>query len=206
MFYLGKKPTDDVIRGYLNQCQDIDFNYAYVGCTSDLIDRGNAPPGFRLDRYSIVLGEGEDIFDLGSQAICKWEMFNHAMATLKWHDTPIQSGNMVAVLFKVLSQWTANPARIVYTLNAEREGGKYRQFGFAYGTVPGHIEKGEECFQVDWDQESDIVRFRITVISRPGSILSLLGKPIVNFQQKRFRKLAGQAMVSAVTTTSSETK
>ncbi len=116
----------------------------------------------------------------------------------------MQSGNMVGVLFKVLSQWTANPARIVYTLNAEREGGKYRQCSFAYGTVPGHIEKGEECFQVDWDQESDIVRFRITVISRPGSLLSLVGKPIVNFQQKRFRKLAGQAMVAAITAASLE--
>jgi hypothetical protein len=31
-----------------------------------------------------------------------------------------------------------------------------------------------------------------------------VGKPIVNFQQKRFRKLAGQAMVAAITAASLE--
>ena len=194
MICFGKSPSDHSIQNYLDQCRDKDFNYSYVGCTSELIDQGTAPSGFRLDRYSIELGSGEEVFSRAIAAIKKWEMFHHSMASLKWHDTPIENGSMVAVVFGMLGVWTVNPARIVYLLNPERQAGRIRQFGFAYGTVPGHIAIGEECFQVDWNQETDLVQFRITVISRGGSFLSVVGKPVMTIQQKKFRRLAGSAM------------
>ena len=50
MIRFGKKPNDKAIEDYIRHCQTLDFNYPYVGKTRDLIDTGEAPQGFRLDR------------------------------------------------------------------------------------------------------------------------------------------------------------
>ena len=84
-------------------------------------------------------------------------------------------------------------ARIIYELGS-RQQGKIKQAGFAYGTTMGHIAIGEELFHVDWNLETNEVYFRITVFSRPGSLLAWIGKPYMLYQQKKFRRMAAQAI------------
>jgi len=200
MIRFGKKPSDETIEAYIRHCRALDFNYPYVGQTRDLIESGEAPKGFRLDRSAHLLGYGEQIFQAAAAAVVHWEMFNHPMADLCYLDPTIESGNTVAVLFGSLGLWTVNPARIIYALDNERNQGRFLQAGFAYGTTEGHIAIGEELFHVDWDQETDEVHFRITVFSRPGSLLAWIGKPYMLYQQGRFRRLAGRAMEKAANT------
>ena len=101
----------------------------------------------------------------------------------------------MAVIVKVCGLWTFNPARIVYTFD---EGGEMEQFGLAYGTLPGHLEQGEEQFRVCWDHATDQVRFHITVFSRPSHWLVWLGYPLARREQARFRRLSGAAMQQAL--------
>ncbi len=199
MIRFGKRPSESVIEDYIRYCQTLDFNYPYVGQTRDLINSGDAPPGFRLDRFSHYVGKGEAVFTAVSDAISRWEMFNHSMAELKYLHPAIENGNTVAVVFGSLGLWTVNPARIIYTLDNRRQSGPIKQSGFAYGTTTGHIATGEELFHVDWDQQSDEVHFRITVFSRPGSLLAWIGKPYMLHQQKRFRRMAAKAIQTAIT-------
>ena len=66
---------------------------------------------------------------------------------------------------------------MVYTLeeNARR--------GFAYGTLPGHPEQGEEAFIVEMGDTGD-VRFRIWAFSRPASLLAKAGGPLTRLAQQ----------------------
>ena len=70
------------------------------------------------------------------------------------------------------------PVRVVYVVD---EG---RRRGFAYGTLPGHPESGEEAFVVE-HLEDDTVRFAITAFSRPATLLAKLGGPVSRLVQSR---------------------
>jgi uncharacterized protein (UPF0548 family) len=55
--------------------------------------------------------------------------------------------------------------------------------GFAYGTLPGHPEVGEEAFLAERDGEGTWVRVR--AFSRPGTWYSRLGGPVARLVQAR---------------------
>jgi uncharacterized protein (UPF0548 family) len=54
------------------------------------------------------------------------------------------------------------PCRVVYVVAEER------RRGFAYGTLPGHPEQGEEAFIVELADDGTVWA-EITAFSRPGS-------------------------------------
>jgi uncharacterized protein (UPF0548 family) len=63
------------------------------------------------------------------------------------------------------------PCRVVYVIDeADRQ-------GFAYGTLDGHPEQGEEAFVVS-QPSSGSVQLTITAFSRPGNPLVRLAGPI----------------------------
>ena len=83
-------------------------------------------------------------------------------------------------------------ARIVYVIEEPR------RFGFAYGTLPGHVERGEERFCVEW-QGDDTVWYDREAFSQPRYWMVRLGKPIARRVQRRFGRESKAAMLRAVT-------
>jgi uncharacterized protein (UPF0548 family) len=71
-------------------------------------------------------------------------------------------------------------------------------FGFAYGTLENHAERGEEIFEVSLDQAAQTVRYRIRAVSRPKSVLARIGYPITRSLQTRFRQDSGEALRRAM--------
>jgi uncharacterized protein (UPF0548 family) len=67
------------------------------------------------------------------------------------------------------------PCRIVYTTDEDD------RFGFAYGTLPGHPERGEESFHIV--RTPGKVTFEIQAFSKPGELLVRVGGPIARFLQ-----------------------
>ena len=67
-----------------------------------------------------------------------------------------------------------------------------QRFGFAYGTLPGHPEVGEEAFHVVLDDDAT-VSAEIVAFSRPGDLLTRLAGPVARGAQKAVtrRYLAG---------------
>jgi len=61
--------------------------------------------------------------------------------------------------------------RVVYTVNESA-----RQ-GFAYGTLPGHPESGEEVFIIE-HRDDDGVVFTITAFSRPATAATRAAGPV----------------------------
>ena len=56
------------------------------------------------------------------------------------------------------------PARIIYLVE---ETGDVKRFGFGYGTLSGHAERGVERFSVEWNREDGCVYYDVFAFSRP---------------------------------------
>jgi len=190
------KPDEAAINKFLKNCQEAPYSYPNVGSTEANPDTIRAPKGFKLDIYEVDLGSGEATFQRAKQAIREWKMFPSSMVSLFWPTAPIEKGTIVAVLAKH-GFWSLNAARIVYTIDDK---GDSDRFGFAYGTLVQHLERGEEQFTVCWNHETDRVTYRIVVYSRPAHWLVWLGFPYARREQARFRRLSGQAILKFVQT------
>ncbi len=191
-----RSPSLDDINAYLAAQSTEPLSYREVGLTR----KGLRPSGYDLAIHRVRLGAGRSAYQAAQDALRAWRMFPASMATLYWPNVAIEAGREVVVGFAIGPLWSLNPCRILYVVD-ERElqsAGKEHRFGFAYGTLPGHVEAGEERFLVTWDESSDEVSYEILCYSRPQHMLAKIGSPYAAYQQRRFRRLSGQAMQEAV--------
>ena len=82
-----------------------------------------------------------EVFRSAIAALRRWEQFNLGWVEAWPSNTPIQPGEVVAVMGRALGIWWLNACRVVFVVD---EAGPTSKFGFAYGTLPGHVESGEE--------------------------------------------------------------
>ena len=87
-----------------------------------------------------------------------------------------------------------NACRIVYVID---EQGSSERYGFAYGTLPDHMERGEERFTVEFDTDDQTVWYDLYAFSRP-TMLARLAYPFARALQKRFASDSKAAMQRAV--------
>jgi uncharacterized protein (UPF0548 family) len=187
-----RKPSVDSLRRFLAAQVGLPFTYAAVGATAQ-----TPPAGYVVDRTRVKLGEGEAVFRSAVAALRRWEQFDLGWVEAWSPDTPIRAGEVVAVTGRAIGLWWLNACRVVYVVD---EGGEKSRFGFAYGTLPGHVESGEERFLVEWDRGDDGVWFDILAFSRPNHVLTRLGYPVVRRLQKRFGRDSAANMLKAVRT------
>ena len=193
MFSL-RMPSTESIRRILSEQAKLDFSYSPVGATAH-----TPPAGYVVDRTRIELGAGESVFLAAKAALQRWKHFRLGWVEPWLPETPIQSGEVVAIMAWTAGLWTLNCCRIVYVVD---EAGPVSKFGFAYGTLPGHVESGEELFQIEWDQNTNIVCYDILAFSRPNHFLTRLCYPLVRHTQKRFGRDLAAAMFLAVNSAS----
>ena len=184
--FLVRRPSDDEIRDFLDQQKHRPLSYC---------DAGSATlAGYTLDHNCIKLGNGPVTFQKTVKAIERWEMFNIDWLDLCWCDAPIETGSVVAVLAHHLGFWSLNACRIVRVID---EGRNPRRYGFVYGTLPDHAERGQEQFTIEW-RDDDSVWYDILAYSRPNALLAKVGYPITRLLQKRFARDSMRAMVRSV--------
>ena len=184
--FLIRKPSPNFIRTFLEGQAKLSFTYTAVRATA-----GTPPLGYVVDHPTrIKLGSGPAAFAAAKNALHRWEQFRLGWVEPFWPDTPIEPGQVVGVLGRASCLWTLNACRIVYVVDEPR------RFGFAYGTLPDHVESGEERFTIEW-QDDDTVWYDILAFSRPNHFLARLGYPLVRKLQKRFAKDSAAAMQRA---------
>lgn len=118
-------------------------------------------------------------------------MFHNGWTHLCWPDAPIRSGTNVAVMARCFGLYSINFCRIVYVIDEPRK------YGFAYGTLPDHVEAGEERFVVEW-LEDGRVWYDVFAFSRARHVLARIANPAVRGLQSKFRRGSGRAMQRAV--------
>lgn len=184
-----RKPAVETLRVFLAGQTDMPFTYEAVGATAT-----TPPADFVVDRTRIRLGEGERVFAAAKAALQRWEQFNLGWVQAWPSDTEIKVGKVVAVMGRGIGLWWLNACRIVYVID---EAGPTSRFGFAYGTLPGHVESGEERFLLQWDPAENAVWYDILAFSRPNHFSARIGYPLVRRKQKRFGRDSAAAMLRA---------
>jgi uncharacterized protein (UPF0548 family) len=184
------KPTDDEVRRFVKAQARLDFTYTAVGATNAV-----PPPGYSIDRTRVQIGSGDEVFQTAKAALKHWDQYRQGWLELCWPDTPLKPGRVVGVLARAMGLWWLNACRIVYLID---EPPPAARFGFAYGTLPGHAESGEERFLIEHDPEDDSVWYEVLAFSRPRHVLAWLGYPYVRRLQKRFAQGSVRALERAV--------
>ena len=183
------KPDRDSIRAFLSTQGGKQFSYSHVGASLE-----GAPEKYTVDHNRILLGEGADVFEWARTAIRQWKMFDMPWIDLCWPSTPIKVDATVAVLISHFGFWSLNACRIVYVIE---EHGARERYGFAYGTLPEHGERGEERFTVEFHTEDQSVWYDLYAFSRPGP-MARLAYPITRALQRRFARDSKAAMQRAI--------
>lgn len=184
-----RPPSTAAVAAFLGRQSRQPFSYREVGRTN-----GDPPPGYDFDHRRALLGHGLAAFDAARVALVRWAMFDLGWARVCGPKPPIEPGAMVAVAAQAAGLWWLNACRIVYVVD---EPEPPRRFGFAYGTLPGHVERGEERFLVELLDDGS-VWYDLSAFSRPQHWLARLTYPLARRWQRRFAEGSLAAMQRAV--------
>jgi uncharacterized protein (UPF0548 family) len=146
---------------------DVPFTYPEVGATRDPV----LPAGYDTVERSVVVGSGTAAFERAAAAVFDWRM-QRGVGLRVWATGPAGEPGTVVVLTAGLPRLGYDiPCRVVWasTTGDER--------GFAYGTLPGHPESGEESFVVALRPDGQVV-YQLRAFSRLATRLSRLGGPV----------------------------
>ncbi len=139
-------------------------------------DPASLPGGYFHDVYSVQVGDGDRAFQRAKDALRLWQAHRHVGATLTPNNPPLVTDTVVVVTFHLGPVHVVAPCRLVYVTDvADR---------FAYGTLPGHPECGEEAFHVRRDADG-AVTFDVIAFSRPADWMTRVGRPVARAVQRR---------------------
>jgi uncharacterized protein (UPF0548 family) len=175
MFRISE-PSEQDIASFISSQRSLEFTYPEVGATNSTL-----PDGYTIDHNQIQLGQGEATFKHACEALKQWQQFELGWVTIVPRGVAIEVGAVVAVKARAFGTWSLNACRVVYVID------EARRFGFAYGTLPDHVECGEERFSIEW-RSDDSVWFDILAFSRPRHTLVKLSAPLARRLQKRFAR------------------
>jgi uncharacterized protein (UPF0548 family) len=132
---------------------------------------GKWPEGFHHDHYETVLGQGSEQFQKAVTGLKTWKAHRLPGMGVFPEDQEIRTGATVILTLGTPFAALIAPCRIVGVIDGQT------RWGFAYGTLPGHPEQGEEAFAVSIASDGT-VQFEIDAFSRAGDPLVRLSGPI----------------------------
>ena len=147
------------------------FTYPEVGATA-----GTRPPGYRhLTRSRSLRG-----VDLATAAdrLMGWQVHERSGLRVAASSARAEPDAVVLMRLGPGALGVRIPCRVVYVVDEPD------RVGFAYGSLPGHPESGEELFVVHRDDRGG-VGFTVSAFSRPATLLARAGGPLTRWVQDR---------------------
>ncbi|MBV9091950.1 MAG: DUF1990 domain-containing protein [Mycobacteriaceae bacterium] len=157
----------------LARLADAPFTYREVGATA-----GPLPAGYHHVGESAVIGHGRKRFEAAAREVLRWGMLRGAGLKVTASSQVAAVGSVVVVRLGPV----AAPSRVVYIVDNENER------GFAYGTLCGHAESGEERFSVRYDPTTDEVFAEVRAFSRHATWWSRAVAPVTSLLQRIMTK------------------
>jgi uncharacterized protein (UPF0548 family) len=144
---------------------------------------GELPDGYHHLSDETILGYGSQAFATASEGLRTWQTHRFRGVRVFPPDARLKTDTTVVVTLGLGIGAVAAPCRVVAVVDESR------RFGFAYGTLPGHPERGEESFIVTIGND-DVIRFEISAFSRPADLTARmvgpLGRKIQSAATKRY--------------------
>ena len=154
--------------------QPDDLTYPEVGATADVV----LPAGYHHLRASRSLGVID--FEAVSELLLTWQV--QERSGVRRIAGPERASLGVDVTFRSLGQTI--PCRVIDIVDEPN------RRGFAYGTLPGHPETGEERFVAERDPSTGEVTATITAFSKPGTwktkIIGPAGRLLQRMMTRRY--------------------
>ncbi|MCZ9337436.1 DUF1990 domain-containing protein, partial [Streptomyces sp. TRM76130] len=129
-------------------------------------------------------GEGEPVFRRAAEALLTWEMHRAVGVGLDAGAERAAPGVDVTV---TLAGMIKAPCRVVWTVEERRRA------GWAYGTLAGHPECGEEAFVVDRTGDGT-VWLTVTAFSRPVKWYAKAGGAAARGLQHAYARRCGAVL------------
>jgi uncharacterized protein (UPF0548 family) len=147
------------------QLRAAEFTYPEIGGTAHAL-----PAGYRHLHRTALLGNGQHVFTKAAAELMNWQAHLRAGVGVSASGPATAVGTNVLLHTRIgLVRLTA-PCRVVYVIDEPD------RRGFAYGTLVGHPESGEEAFTVS--RTDDDVTFTITAFSRPATWPARVAGPL----------------------------
>jgi uncharacterized protein (UPF0548 family) len=124
------------------------------------------PAGYHHVQKSAVIGRGRRRFEEAAATGMRWGMLRGAGLRVATSEVAAVGSQVIAHLGPIQA-----PCRVVYVVEEPD------RHGFAYGTLPGHAESGEELFLVRYDPATEDVFAEVAAFSRRATWWSRLGSP-----------------------------
>ncbi|WP_329005810.1 DUF1990 domain-containing protein [Kribbella sp. NBC_00709] len=165
----------------LEELAGLRLTYDVVGSTQ----YDETPEGYHRLEYRQRIGQGDEVFRRAADALLGWQMQPAAGLPMTATDTPPQIGtNSLGRLGPGLLLGRSPldriglpvPCRVVWTVNEPD------RVGFAYGTLEGHPEAGEESFVISRD--SGGIHITIRAYSRGATWYTRLAAPVTRKAQQ----------------------
>jgi uncharacterized protein (UPF0548 family) len=160
-------------RKRLTDLAALSLTYPEVGATA-----GPPPPNYGHLHASAVIGHGRQRFEEAAASVMRWGMLRGAGVRVEATTEVASVGSEVLVGLGPLRA----PCRVVYVVDEPD------RRGFAYGTLPGHPETGEELFSVRYEPATESVYAEVTAFSRHGTWWSRLAGPVTSLVQRAISK------------------
>ncbi|WP_175412091.1 DUF1990 family protein [Streptomyces sp. TRM64462] len=161
----------------------VTFSYPDVGATRS----PELPAGYHHLRHSALIGHGRDAFQAAGAAVTTWRMHRASGARVHAEAVRAVPGVRLTVAVGAGPVEYGVPCEVVWTAYEEN------RTGFAYGTLQGHPERGEESFVVDLRPDGS-VWFTVTAFSRPARWYSRAAGPLVPVLQRWYARRLGRTL------------
>lgn len=148
------------------------------------------PAGYHHLREQKVIGYGADAFDAAATHLGSWGMHRGAGLDVRAETPTAVPGSSVELRWGVGPLRLAFSCRVVYVLDDPH------RRGFAYGTLPGHPESGEESFVVEQRPDGAVVA-TVSAFSKPGRWFTRIGGPAGRVVQKVMTRRYLEALAAA---------
>ncbi|MFF0910765.1 DUF1990 family protein [Microbacterium enclense] len=143
-----------------------DLTYSEVGATA-----GDLPSGYHHVRRARTIGRGRVVFEQAADALFHGAVQRRAGAEITLSQTPLRVGTRVDMRLRLGPLRFTAPCMVVWAERTDHHA------GFAYGTLPGHPERGEERFELTLHENGDVT-FLIVAFSAPGRWFTRIGAPV----------------------------
>ncbi|NYJ75017.1 DUF1990 family protein [Allobranchiibius huperziae] len=143
------------------------LTYAPVGLTRGITP---VPEGMHASGTSRIVG-GPEVFERACDFVLGLGMQRAVGARVQAPDRPLEVGDTVVMTLGVRGRGLRIPTRVVHVVR------ETDRRGFAYGTLPGHPERGEELFLVE-RLASGETRVSVSAVSAPGRWFTRLAGPL----------------------------
>lgn len=162
-------------------------SYSHVGSTL----RTRKVPGVRRLEAQAVVGIGEDEFARVRAELRAWRPQRSLAATVTPDDVAPDLGETVLLGLGLGPVRLVVPNRIVAVIDESD------RYGYAYGTLPGHPERGEELFLLDLHHDGSVV-LTIRTDSEPAEALRRLARLIRPLQRAAIHRYLSAVTIRTV--------